>query len=47
MNAAGAAVPIGHALLAREKCCDTRILRRELFGRPDVSIQALHGWGVG
>ena len=47
MNAAGPAVPIGDALLVREKCCDTTILRRKLFGRPAVSIPAFHGWSVG
>jgi len=47
MNGAGPAVPIGDAQLAREKCCATDVLRRKLFGRPDVSIPACHGWSVG
>jgi hypothetical protein len=47
MNAAGPAVSIGDALLAREKCCDLKLLRRKLFGCWGVSIPALYGGSVG
>ena len=46
MNAAGPAVSIGDALLACEKCCDRKLLRRKSFGHSCISIPALHGGSV-
>jgi len=47
MNAAGPAIPIGDTVPARENCCSSTLVMRNLFDRPGVYIPAFHGWSVG